>query len=30
MKNGLYQKAIKQGDALLNKLQDLGKVIDID
>jgi 26S proteasome regulatory subunit N7 len=29
-KNALYQMAIKQGDALLNKLQKLSKVVDIE
>lgn len=29
-KNALYQDAIKQGDALLNKLQKLGKVVDVE
>lgn len=29
-KNALYQSAIRQGDFLLNKIQKLGKVVDIE
>ena len=29
-KNALYQAAIKQGDALLNRVQKLSKVVDIE
>ena len=28
--NALYQAAIKQGDALLNRVQKLSKVVDIE
>ena len=29
-KNGLYQQAIKQGDLLLARMQNLSRIIDLD
>lgn len=29
-KNGLYQQTIKRGDAVLSRMQNLSKIIDVD